>query len=229
MSDAPRMNQSRRGRVVSSIYGRVPLSGALLRLAVAAEGGQPTSLTLRRVLEKHYGVRAGAHSYGSLLIPGYADRGTEIGRYVSIGPGVRRFGAAHPMDRASMHPYWYNPRIGFADVHDDVERTEIWIGHDTWIGANSVILPKVRRIGIGAVIGAGSIVTRDVDDFSIVVGNPAREVGRRLSAEQRQRVLDGRPWELEPLEAIRELRKIDALHELSGVHHATDEEPRWSR
>lgn len=224
MSDAPQMNRSRRGRMVSSVYGRVPLSGALLRIAVAAEGGQFTSMTLRSVLEKHYGVRAGAYSYGSLLTPGYADRGTEIGRYVSIGPGVRRFGASHPMDRASMHPYWYNPRIGFADEHDDVERTEIWIGHDSWIGANSVILPKVRRVGIGAVIGAGAIVTRDVDDFSIVVGNPAREVGKRLSVEQRERVLVVRPWELEPLEAIRELRKIDALLGSRGAHRGLDEE-----
>lgn len=47
------------------------------------------------------------------------------------------------------------------------------IGDDVWIGANSVVLPGVK-IGNGAIIGAGSVVTKDVPDYAIVVGNPAR-------------------------------------------------------
>lgn len=46
------------------------------------------------------------------------------------------------------------------------------IGDDVWVGANSVILPGVK-IGTGAIIGAGSVVTKDVPDYAIVVGNPA--------------------------------------------------------
>lgn len=42
-----------------------------------------------------------------------------------------------------------------------------------WIGSNSVILPSVHRIGIHAVVGAGSIVTKDVGDYEVVAGNPA--------------------------------------------------------
>lgn len=50
------------------------------------------------------------------------------------------------------------------------------VGHDVWIGRNSVILPKCKKIGNGAIIGAGSVVTHNVEPYSIVAGNPAREI-----------------------------------------------------
>lgn len=55
------------------------------------------------------------------------------------------------------------------------------IGRDAWIGAFAVILPQVRRIGQGAIVGAGAIVTRDVGDWEIVAGVPARVLGVRGS------------------------------------------------
>lgn len=57
-------------------------------------------------------------------------------------------------------------------------RCPVIIGQDAWIGANSVILPG-RTIGEGAVVGAGSIVTKDVDPFTVVAGNPARLIRKR--------------------------------------------------
>jgi len=54
----------------------------------------------------------------------------------------------------------------------------VTIGNDVWIGANVVVLPGVR-IGDGAVIGSGAVVTRDVDPYAIVVGNPTRVLGAR--------------------------------------------------
>jgi acetyltransferase-like isoleucine patch superfamily enzyme len=53
------------------------------------------------------------------------------------------------------------------------------IEQDAWIGAGAIILSGVNRIGKGAVIGAGAVVTKDVEDFSIVVGNPARHLRHR--------------------------------------------------
>ena len=53
------------------------------------------------------------------------------------------------------------------------------ICRDAWVGANCVILPSVRRIGEGALIGAGAVVTRDVEDWAIVAGVPARVIGTR--------------------------------------------------
>lgn len=158
-----------------------------------------TSMTLRVLLARYHGVIVGAHSYyGSLLTPGMADPDTTIGRYVSIGPGVRRFGAAHPTDRMSMHPYWYRSEYGYCEPGDDVDRSGLVIGHDSWIGANVLILPGCSRIGVGAVVGAGSVVTRDVEDFAVVVGSPARVRSMRLKPAHQQRLLDAAPWELPP-------------------------------
>jgi len=53
----------------------------------------------------------------------------------------------------------------------------ICIGNDVWIGSNSVIM---EDIGNGSVVGAGSVVTKPVEAFTIVAGNPARELGKRL-------------------------------------------------
>lgn len=193
-------------------YPRLPMRGRLLGAWTRAEGGQFVSRTLRLVLEQHHGVSVGKHSYGSLLRPGMADRGTSIARYVSVGPNVRRFGAAHPVDRLTLHPYWYNPRFGLVDLEQDVQRTECLIDHDAWIGANVVILPGCRRIGIGAVVGAGSIVTRDVPDFHVVAGVPARTTSIRLSPTHRHDLLEACPWELEPQEANEVLERLKRKH-----------------
>lgn len=61
-----------------------------------------------------------------------------------------------------------------------VEVTDgLTICEDAWVGANVTILPKVKRIGKGAIIGAGSVLTKDVEDYDIVAGNPARKIGQR--------------------------------------------------
>ncbi|WP_284438687.1 CatB-related O-acetyltransferase [Herbiconiux aconitum] len=206
----PSMRQSAIGRFVVKFYRRLPARHRLLAIAVKAEGGQTTSISLRAVLRQHYGVSAGPHSYGSLLTPGFADRGTTIGPYASIGPNVRRIGAAHPMQAPSLHPYWYNPKLGLVAADNDVSRTPCEIGADTWIGANVTILPGCRRIGVGAVVGAGSVVTKDVDDFQIVVGNPARSIGSRLTADVQKELIAGKPWELPPAKYWAEISRLSA-------------------
>lgn len=202
-----RMQDSALGRAVSANYPRLPFKALALRAAIKLEGGQLQSKTLRRVLEKHYGVIVGKYSYGSLLTPGHADRKTFIGSYVSIGPNVYRFGAAHPMDDLCLHPFWYNPKFGVAGADSDVSRTECRIEDGAWVGAGSIILPGCTRIGIGAVVGAGSVVTRDVADFAVVSGNPARERRLRLDEERRSALLRRRPWDLEP-DAARRLLQV---------------------
>jgi acetyltransferase-like isoleucine patch superfamily enzyme len=51
------------------------------------------------------------------------------------------------------------------------------IADDAWLGANSVVLKSVRRIGRGAVVAAGAVVTHDVEDWAIIAGVPARRIG----------------------------------------------------
>ncbi len=87
-----------------------------------------------------------------------------VGDNVFIGPNVSCYTAHHPLDAKTRAEH-----IGFAEP--------ITIGNDVWIGGNAIILPGVT-IGDGCVIGAGSVVTKDVPAGMIAVGNPCRVVKR---------------------------------------------------
>lgn len=71
-------------------------------------------------------------------------------------------------------------------LRDDA-RSEINIGDDVWIGFGSTILSGVR-IGTGAIIAAGSVVTKDVAEFSVVRGVPAAEIGKRFKTDSDERM-----------------------------------------
>ena len=68
------------------------------------------------------------------------------------------------------------------------------IGHDVWIGASAAILPGVT-IGTGAIVGANSVVTRDVGPYEIVAGNPARLIRKRFSDEVIAGLLESEWWQ----------------------------------
>jgi chloramphenicol O-acetyltransferase type B len=70
------------------------------------------------------------------------------------------------------------------------------IGADTWIGTNCVIRSGVS-IGIGAIIGASSVITKDVEPYSIVVGAPGREVGKRFNQDLIAQLLSSHWWDLD--------------------------------
>ncbi|KEY71718.1 hypothetical protein S7711_02946 [Stachybotrys chartarum IBT 7711] len=85
-----------------------------------------------------------------------------IGNRVMFGPFVSIFAATH--------------ETGVQSRRDGVEYARgVVIGDDCWIGGNTTIMPGVT-IGKGCTIGAGSIVTKDVPDFSVAIGSPARVV-----------------------------------------------------
>jgi serine acetyltransferase len=75
------------------------------------------------------------------------------------------------------------------------KRTRIEIGNDVWIGQNAIILSGVNKIGDGAVIGAGSIVTKDVPDFAIVAGNPAKVIRCRFDEAVIRKLKEERWWD----------------------------------
>jgi maltose O-acetyltransferase len=86
-----------------------------------------------------------------------------IGDYTQIGPGVQLYTADHPRDPAQ--------RLAGIEFGRPIR-----IGNNVWIGGHAVILPGVT-IGDDAIIGAGSVVTRDVPSGARVAGNPARAIG----------------------------------------------------
>jgi acetyltransferase-like isoleucine patch superfamily enzyme len=107
---------------------------------------------------------------------------TTIGNFTSIANGVTIGGSRHPMEWVSMSPVFYAGRDSirkkFARFElDQIPLTEI--GSDVWIGRGAIILSG-KRIGNGAVIGAGSVVTKDVPDYAVVAGNPARIIRYRF-------------------------------------------------
>lgn len=173
--------------------GRVP-SRLAIRLARRWEGGPCYSRTWRRLLWERNGVEVGAYSYGALMeLTPHPRKGLRIGRYVSMALTMR-WGLNHPMDRISTSPMFYPGRYGYMfNVNEPSPTLEI--GHDAWIGENAVVMPGCRRIGIGAVVGAGAIVTRDVPDFAIVTGMPATIRRYRFDEALREKILASRWWE----------------------------------
>jgi acetyltransferase-like isoleucine patch superfamily enzyme len=141
------------------------------------------------------------YSYGCFN-PGRVPAGTIVGRYCSFAEGVVIFNANHPLERPSLHPFFYNPKLGIVE-QETIVRGTLHIGNDVWIGRNALILPHVRSIGNGAVIGAGAIVTKDVPAYAIVAGNPARIIRWRFPDAIQQQLERSRWWE----RSIEELRR----------------------
>lgn len=114
----------------------------------------------------------------------WSAKSIRIGDRVLISHNVNIFDSlTHPLSAADRHLHFRAIiERGHPDMIDLGER-EIVIDDDAWIGAGAILLRGVR-IGKGAVIGAGSVVTRDVAPFSIVAGNPARLI-RELAADER--------------------------------------------
>jgi len=180
---------------------RVPLlRKACLKAALHLEGSDFHSETARRILERYYGVQVGAYTYGSCLDPVMVLRDVTIGRYSSIGAGVRIWQRHHPIDWLSQHPIFFNAAVGYVK-EDLISMPPVEIGNDAWVGNNVIVLPGCKRIGDGAVIGAGTILTKDVPDFAIVTGVPGRIMRYRFPEEVRERIKASAWWDL-PVEKV---------------------------
>lgn len=169
------------------------LRNLILTYAIKKEGGYPYSTTIRCYFRDNYNVKVGYGSYGcfdfSHLRPNIA-----IGNYCSFGPGVRVFRANHKMELFTTHPIAYGA-LGGKNKIDSLVQKELIIGNDVWIGANAMILPGCSFIGDGAVIGAGSIVTKDIEPYTIVAGNPAKILRKRFPIDVQKRIQETKWWE----------------------------------
>jgi acetyltransferase-like isoleucine patch superfamily enzyme len=99
------------------------------------------------------------------------------------------------------------------------------IGNDVWIGVNAVILSGLK-IGDGAVIGAGAVVTKDVAPYAIVGGVPAKAIGSRFSEEVIQKLLEKRWWDASEDEIRRNLLTFQkqniSLADIENLPQTTD-------
>ncbi len=154
---------------------------------------------MRRILAEFYQVEIGEYSYGSCFEPGAFPGGARVGRYVSMASGVRRR-LNHPLNNLILHPYFYNEALGYVPART-IAHQPIEIGHDAWIGESVIFTEGCRRVGIGAAIGAGSVVTRDVGDFEVVAGAPARLLRMRFDDTLCARIISSRWWE-RPIEEL---------------------------
>lgn len=182
----------------------IPLLGKAIRMKVAErEGGEKTSATLREYIREKCRVDIGMYTYGGCFDLGFnvGERSVKVGKYCSLGQNIRCFGANHPMEHAVMSAYFYNAAWSGLPVKD-VPRSSLEIGHDVWIGYGTIITSKCTKIGNGAAIGAGSIITKDVPAYSITVGSPAKVLKYRFDQETIDLLERSEWWDLTPEELM---------------------------
>jgi acetyltransferase-like isoleucine patch superfamily enzyme len=136
---------------------------------------------------------------------------TRIGKFICIGPGVKIGLGEHPTSKfVSLHPVFYSKAkqigVSFSNEQHFVEHTPVEIGHDVWIGANVVVRCGVK-IGNGCIIGAGAVVTKDVPDYAIYGGVPAKLIHMRFTEVEIQKLQKIEWWNSfsEKLKAISHL------------------------
>jgi acetyltransferase-like isoleucine patch superfamily enzyme len=125
---------------------------------------------------------------------------TQVGKFTCIGPNVTTGLGAHPSSQfVSSHPLFYSTlgqSSGFTIVDKNLfdEFPSTSIGNDVWIGNNATILYGLK-IGDGAIIASGAVVTKDVEPYSIVGGVPAKVIRYRFTEEQISFLLELRWWD----------------------------------
>lgn len=178
-----------------------------------------TNVAKNSVFEGHNSIGAnssfsGQVGYGS-YIGSHCEISAQIGRFSSISDNVNVIIGNHPTSGfATTCPLFYSlknqsgptfvSRQKYVETQyaDFENRYGIIVGNDVWIGFGAKILSGIR-IGDGAVIGACALVTRDVNPYSIVVGQPAKVIKKRFDDDTIQRLITTHWWKM-PLPWIME-------------------------
>lgn len=122
---------------------------------------------------------------------------SSIGSFCSIASNVMIGGGKHPLNFVSTSPVFYSERNILKKCFNKIEFEEYKktiIGNDVWIGSNAFIKGGVN-IGHGAVIGAYAVVTKDIEPYSIVGGNPARVIRKRFDDATIEKLLKSKWWD----------------------------------
>lgn len=182
----------------------------------------------------HPNILVGRYSYYSGYYHGHGfddcaryllpDEGVDrlvIGSFSSIGTGAAFIMAGnqgHRTDWISTFPFYWMSEVpafegaanGYRPAGDTV------IGNDVWIGAEAIVMPGVT-IGDGAVIGTRAVVTRDVEPYAIVAGNPARTIRQRFEARRVALLLEMRWWDW-PEAHLKAAMPLMTSADVEGLH-----------
>ncbi|CAM5210486.1 chloramphenicol acetyltransferase [Bosea thiooxidans] len=144
-----------------------------------------------------------------------------IGSFCSIGTGATFMMAGnqgHRNDWVSSFPFFYmKEEPAFAGARDAFRKAgDTVVGSDVWIGAEAMIMPGIR-LGHGAVVGSRALVTRDVEPYTIVGGNPARPLRKRFGDEEIAMLLEMAWWDW-PLAEIEAAMDLLCSSEIRGLH-----------
>lgn len=143
----------------------------------------------------------------------------DVGSFTSIANNVVIGGAQHPMDWVSMSPVFYegkdSVKTKFSEhIRPDALKTKV--GNDVWIGQGALIKAGVS-VGDGAVVGMGSVVTKNVAPYCIVAGNPARLIKKRFDEDIIDNLFQLKWWNLRDAEIIKYAYLFNNIEEFKKV------------
>lgn len=175
-----------------------------------------------KFLARYPAYSIGVGSYGIPVVHDWHEGTTlKIGAYTSIADDVHIFlGGQHRTDWVSSYPF-----PAFLEEARNVQnyggtRGDVSIGNDVWLASGCTILSGVT-IGDGAVVAARSVVSRDVQPYSIVAGNPARHVRFRFESKDREALLASAWWAW-PEEEVRRIASLLCSDDLSAFFAYVD-------
>ncbi len=118
-----------------------------------------------------------------------------VGKFCSIGPGISfLLGVEHRTDWGTMYPFNRLLARECENTSSVASKGDIVIGNDVWIGANATILSGVS-IGDGCIVGSNTVVSKSVEPYSIIVGNPGRVAKRRFSSDKIDMLSEMKWWD----------------------------------
>ena len=155
---------------------------------------------------------------------------TDIGSFSSISNYCMIGGGQHPVEWVSTSPVFNNTRsilrVNFSqNKYTPFQKT--FIGNDVWIGANCMIRGGVH-IADGAVIGMGSVVTRDVGPYEIWAGNPARFIKKRFGESEIRQLLQLKWWQMDDGQLRQIADSFNDIHRFLEILKESSNENRSS-